>query len=87
MIKCDFGTVTIGGHKAIIKAELCTLIRGLIEREVIDNDEFDRLVDLVKNTDVYKLKALKEINKEFNKELRAVLGSFLDELFEGEEDE
>lgn len=51
MIKVDFAKVSWGGPKAIMYAELCTLIHALIKREKFTPEEIDDIVKDAKKTD------------------------------------
>lgn len=50
MIKCDMAKVSWGGPKAILYAELCTLLHALIEREKFTPEEIDAVVVNAKKT-------------------------------------
>jgi len=51
MIKCDMAKVSFGGPKAIMYAELCTLLHALIEREKFTPEEIDAIVVDAKKTE------------------------------------
>ena len=51
MIKCDMAKVSFGGPKAILYAELCTLLHALIEREKFTPEEIDAIVVDAKKTE------------------------------------
>lgn len=50
MIKVDFAKVSYGGPKAILYAELCTLLHALIERKKFSPEEIDAIVVDAKKT-------------------------------------
>jgi len=83
MIKCDFGGVTIKGPKILLQAELGTLIRCFISKKIIDAELLDKLVELAKDDDFDKSINEDDIRKEIHEELE----SFLDELFDGGEED
>ena len=75
MIKCNFGTVGIGGKKSVIKAELSTLIFTLIQDDVLTVEEVQKCVDLALNTTPQELE---NISDELTDKLKKIL-----EILEG----
>lgn len=75
MIKCNFGTVSIGGNKSVIKAELSTLIFALIQDDVLTVEEVQKCVDSALNTTPQELE---NISDELTDKLKKIL-----EILEG----
>ena len=51
MIKVDFAKVSWGGPKAIMYAEMCTLIHALIKNDKFTPEEIDEIVADAKKTE------------------------------------
>ena len=68
MIKVDLAKVSWGGPKAIMYAELCTLIHTLIKKEKFTPEEIDEIVADAKKTEEQIAEEVEAAKKEASPE-------------------